>query len=29
MSNLELELVLFTVLNQTPIGLVILSTLRQ
>lgn len=29
MSNLELELVLFTVLNQTAIGLVILSTLRQ
>lgn len=29
MNNFELELVLFTVLSQTAIGLVILSTLRQ
>jgi len=29
MSNLELPLVFFTVLSQTAIGLVIVSTLRQ
>ncbi|MGB5615376.1 MAG: DmsC/YnfH family molybdoenzyme membrane anchor subunit, partial [Desulfobacterales bacterium] len=29
MSNLELPLVFFTVLSQTAIGLVIISTLRQ